>query len=112
MSRLSVYSQSLPEQPNKVLCHADDIARTLAEVGADNLARVVVLTGADAVVSEPADISDADYATWCLRFCEEQILSSLTATRTESFCFSMYRSIHGQVIRFLIIRRREFTLDV
>lgn len=33
MSRLSVYSQSLPEQPNKVLCHADDIARTLAEVG-------------------------------------------------------------------------------
>ena len=33
MSRLSVYHQSLPEQPNKVLCHADDIARTLAEVG-------------------------------------------------------------------------------
>ena len=33
MSRLSVYPQNLPEQPNKVLGHADDIARTLAEVG-------------------------------------------------------------------------------
>lgn len=33
MSRLSVYQQDLPEQPNKVLCHAEDIARTLAEVG-------------------------------------------------------------------------------
>lgn len=33
MSRLSVYPQNLPEQPNKVLCHADDIARTLAAVG-------------------------------------------------------------------------------
>jgi len=33
VSRLSVYPQNLPEQPNKVLGHADDIARTLAEVG-------------------------------------------------------------------------------
>ncbi len=33
MSRLSVYPQNLPEQPNKVLGHADDIARTLAAVG-------------------------------------------------------------------------------
>lgn len=32
MSRLSVYPQNLPEQPNKVLGHTDDIARTLAEV--------------------------------------------------------------------------------
>lgn len=33
MSRLSVYHQSHPAQPNKVLSHADDIASTLAEIG-------------------------------------------------------------------------------
>lgn len=33
MSRLSVYHQSHPAQPNKVLSHADDIAATLAEIG-------------------------------------------------------------------------------
>jgi len=33
MSRLSVYHESTPELPNKVLTHAEDIAATLAEVG-------------------------------------------------------------------------------
>ena len=33
MSTLSVYPQSSPEQPNKVLTHAEDISATLAEVG-------------------------------------------------------------------------------
>lgn len=33
MTTLSVYPQSRPEQPNKVLTHAEDIASTLAEVG-------------------------------------------------------------------------------
>ncbi|MCM2331576.1 MAG: acireductone dioxygenase [Pseudomonas sagittaria] len=33
MSRLSVYHESTPQLPNKVLTHAEDIAATLAEVG-------------------------------------------------------------------------------
>ncbi|WP_439888237.1 1,2-dihydroxy-3-keto-5-methylthiopentene dioxygenase [Pseudomonas sp. MBLB4123] len=33
MSSLSVYHESSPEQPNKVLTHLEDIASTLAEVG-------------------------------------------------------------------------------
>jgi 1,2-dihydroxy-3-keto-5-methylthiopentene dioxygenase len=33
MTTLSVYPQANPEQPNKVLTHAEDIASTLAEVG-------------------------------------------------------------------------------
>jgi 1,2-dihydroxy-3-keto-5-methylthiopentene dioxygenase len=33
MTTLSVYPQASPEQPNKVLTHAEDIASTLAEVG-------------------------------------------------------------------------------
>ena len=33
MSILSVYQDSVPEQPLKVLTHIDDIAATLAEVG-------------------------------------------------------------------------------
>ncbi len=33
MSRLSVYHEHHPAQPNKVLSHAEDIAATLAEVG-------------------------------------------------------------------------------
>ncbi|HBX55437.1 1,2-dihydroxy-3-keto-5-methylthiopentene dioxygenase [Pseudomonas sp. UBA2684] len=33
MSSLSVYHESLAEQPNKVLTHLEDIASTLAEVG-------------------------------------------------------------------------------
>lgn len=33
MSRLSVYHESTPQVPNKVLTHAEDIAATLAEVG-------------------------------------------------------------------------------
>lgn len=33
MSSLSVYHQSLADQPNKVLTHLEDIASTLAEVG-------------------------------------------------------------------------------
>lgn len=33
MSRLSVYHQNLPGHPDKVLCHAEDIARTLAPLG-------------------------------------------------------------------------------
>jgi 1,2-dihydroxy-3-keto-5-methylthiopentene dioxygenase len=33
MSRLSVYHESTPSHPNKVLTHAEDIAATLSEVG-------------------------------------------------------------------------------
>lgn len=33
MSSLTVYHESAPEQPLKLLCHAEDIAATLAEVG-------------------------------------------------------------------------------
>lgn len=33
MSSLTVYHQSLPEHPNKLLSHAEDIASTLAAVG-------------------------------------------------------------------------------
>ncbi|CAD5110111.1 1,2-dihydroxy-3-keto-5-methylthiopentene dioxygenase [Zestomonas carbonaria] len=33
MSRLTVYHESSPELPNKVLTHVEDIAATLAEVG-------------------------------------------------------------------------------
>lgn len=33
MSRLSVYHESTPNHPDKVLTHAEDIAATLAEVG-------------------------------------------------------------------------------
>jgi 1,2-dihydroxy-3-keto-5-methylthiopentene dioxygenase len=33
MTTLSVYPQTSPEQPNKVLTHVEDIASTLAEVG-------------------------------------------------------------------------------
>ena len=33
MSRLSVYHESTPELPNKVLTHLEDIAATLAEQG-------------------------------------------------------------------------------
>lgn len=33
MSTLSVYQQSAPEQPYKVLTHAEDISATLAEIG-------------------------------------------------------------------------------
>lgn len=33
MSSLTVYHESTPEQPLKLLCHAEDIAATLAEVG-------------------------------------------------------------------------------
>ena len=33
MSRLSVYHESQPNLPSKVLCHLEDIASTLAEVG-------------------------------------------------------------------------------
>lgn len=35
MSRLSVYHQSSPELPNKILTHLEDIASTLAAVGVD-----------------------------------------------------------------------------
>ena len=33
MSSLTVYHESAPEQPLKLLCHAEDIAATVAEVG-------------------------------------------------------------------------------
>ena len=33
MSSLTVYHQSSPEHPNKLLTHAEDIASTLAAVG-------------------------------------------------------------------------------
>lgn len=45
MSRLSVYHQNLPGHPDKVLCHAEDIARTLAPLGVllEGVARIAGL---------------------------------------------------------------------
>lgn len=56
MSILSVYHQSTPDTPNKVLTHADDIAATLAEQGVhfeqrEPAARIRPGTGADEVIA-------------------------------------------------------------
>lgn len=56
MSILSVYHQSTPDTPNKVLTHADDIAATLAEQGVafeqrPLAERIRPGTGADEVIT-------------------------------------------------------------
>ena len=64
MSILSVYHQSTPDTPNKVLTHADDIAATLAEQGVrfeqrEVAARIRPGTAGDEVLASLGEQVDA-----------------------------------------------------
>lgn len=118
MSSLIVYHESAPEQPLKLLCHAEDIAATLAEVGVRFerwQASVPIAPGAS------QDEVFAAYAPQIQRLKDEQgyvtvDVVSLTADhpqKDELRAKFLDEHRHGEdEVRFFVAGRGLFTLHI